>query len=172
MMVTGFRLFALASALLLALPLPSSATEGEWRWRIFDLGNALGLFVLDSDDAATDALGSHRFTCQKGSGTIQVENLMRPEEREVFADLIRRDAYPAVQVVLADGKVVTTVAEPHHSDLDGWTYSYELSANSQTFDDFVRSGTLRVIIGEKPIEATWTGGLDAIAKFQAACVKP
>lgn len=74
-MSAHFPVVALAAALA-AIPTIVRGSEEEWRWRVFESGNGLGLYILESDEVATDALGAHRVHCRPGSGRIQAENVM------------------------------------------------------------------------------------------------
>jgi hypothetical protein len=157
--------------LLLASSVCLAATEPDWQWRVSDHTQRI-TFLLTPVESGTDSFGSPRFSCERGSGRIEVSGEMDEQIRELVADLIRRGAYPSVEIPshVSDGAAIL----PSHNDMDGWTYTIDMTAETPAFDEFKRTGTFRFKIGAEmmSVSSGVTEGLQNFERFRSACKAP
>jgi hypothetical protein len=93
---------------------------------------------------------------------------MDEQEREAFADLIRKNGYPQAQLIPPerDGASLIDIL---YSDMTGWQYKFTLPADALAFSNFVRTGVFEFKIGEFLIRTEFTPGLENAPRFQRAC---
>src|SRR5262249_32856261 len=148
-----------------------AATEVDWRWRLSEHEQRV-TFLLTPTELGTDFFGSPQFSCARGSGRIEVAGGMDEKIRQLVADLIRRDAYPNVEIPshVNDGAVIL----PSHNDMDGWTYTIDMAAETPAFEEFKRTGTFRFKIGGDMVTVASgeTAGLENFERFRNACKAP
>jgi hypothetical protein len=147
------------------------AQEGVERWRMFESDNKEAQLLIVDTDLGTDAIGSPRFWCISGSGKIDVRGVAGEVHRNAIADLIRSDQYPRVDFKPADPDNLTLLGLAY-SEITGWEYKFDLSADGPPFEQFKRSGALDFKIDEAWLHEEFKVGLDAVAKFQAFCKRP
>jgi hypothetical protein len=143
------------------------ATEGEDRWRFAENGDQISLYIA-ATDGGTDDIGSPSFGCKRSSGKIAVEGDMDEQEREAFADLIRKNGYPRIDLIPPDPNHFSFV-ELSHSDIGGWQYKFDMAADAQAFSNFARTGVFQYKVGEFLIQTEFSVGLENVARFQRAC---
>jgi len=150
---------------------PVAATEDDWRWRL-QVGEQRASLLLTPTDQGTDFFGVPRLSCARGSGRIEVASVMDEKIRELIADMIRRDAYPSVEIPshVNDGAAIL----PSHNDMDGWTYTIDMAAETPAFEEFKRTGTFRFKLGGDMVivESGVTEGLENFEQFRTACKAP
>ncbi|WP_346297014.1 hypothetical protein LRC39_09065 [Rhodopseudomonas sp. P1] len=164
----------LSAALLLTLASAAvceetRAQQGDLRWRTSTSEGRSSLVQASSD--ATDAVGRFEFTCVVKSGDVIVSVVMTDEQRAAFAGLLTSGEYPTV--TLSDGRTKSALAKLEFGDADGWSYAFTVPVDSKWFDDFEKTGSLRLTIGKTITDGdSLNVGLGAITDFRTQCRKP
>lgn len=143
------------------------AEEGKASWRFYeDHGNAQ-LVITDTDEA-TDNIGSPSFECTAASNRVSVRGEAKEPLRRAIAAFIAANKYPKVEFnpIAKDYGSLLTIA---YSEVAGWEYGVDLSASSDAFERFKRTGVLEFVLGKTNFKEEFKVGLDAVAKFQAFC---
>ncbi len=140
--------------------------EDGWQWRINKLDDGRLLLAFSEFEAGDDMSG-RSYYCKPASGSIEVHGSTDKKQREVFADLIRTNSYPTVQLE-REGSLL----ELSYSDVDGWEFRFEIAADGAAFDKFKKTGQFGFKIGTLVVnDRTAKAGLDKVSEFQAACRK-
>ena len=164
------RIQGFVACVLIALPAacgPASAQEGEWRWRLATSETRLSLYIAGSD-GGTDDIGSPSLVCEKGKKVVKVTGTMGKSLKRALADAIVKGVYPLVEPV-PDGRGGAGLLEPTFTDMDGWTYSFEMPVDAQAFEPFSESGILSFNFNGILIEEGAAAGLERIAEFHETC---
>ena len=151
--------------------LSKAAAAEEAKWRVIKQGdNRLMLYVADTDEA-TDAIGALSFECTAGSGFVFVsKEIQDKSERAAIAKLVLNDSYPTVE--LNPGPQTSALEAITSSDISGWGYRFQVSADASAFDAFRKTGSFTFKISGTPIQYGIKAGLDKIAEFLSACRMP
>ncbi|UYO46135.1 hypothetical protein KQX63_09045 [Rhodopseudomonas palustris] len=163
----------LSAALLLTLASAAvceetRAQQGDLRWRTSTSEGRSSLVQASSD--ATDAVGRFAFTCVVKSGNVAVSVAMTDEQRFAFAALLTSGEYPTV--TLSDVRTKSALAKLEFGDADGWSYAFTVPVDSKWFDDFEKTGSLRLTIGKTITDGdSLNVGLGAINDFRSQCRK-
>lgn len=164
--VNSMRYAIAAGAALLALCGLAGAQDGEWRWRLSADENVLTLYIAAYE--ATDDIGSPTLTCRKGSKSVKVSGHMNKALQRAVAHAIVNDVYPMAEPV-PDGRDGGGLLEINFSEMDGWTYAFEMPIGAQAFVPLRETGMLSFNFNGALIESGQTVGIEEIAKFQDAC---
>jgi hypothetical protein len=141
--------------------------EDGWQWRINKLDDGR-LLLAFSEFEASDDMSGRSYYCKPSSGSIEVHGITDKKQRQVFADLIRANSYPKVELE-SEG----ALPELSYSEVDGWEFRFSIAADGAAFDKFKKTGLFGFKIGTLVVNDKMAkAGLDKVAKFQAACRKP
>jgi hypothetical protein len=147
----------------------ASAAIGQdsWQWRVNKIDGGRMLLAFSEFEAGDDMVGM-TYYCRPSSGTIEVVGSMDKKQRQVFAELIRADSYPKVEV---EGEAA--LPNLSFSEVSGWEYHIEIDADGAAFNKFKKTGQFGFKIGATVVDnGIRKAGLDKVSKFQAACKKP
>jgi hypothetical protein len=140
--------------------------EDGWRWRINKLDDGRLLLAFSEFEAGDDMSGLSYY-CKPASGGIEFHGSTDKKQRQVFADLIRANTYPKVELEGA-----AALPELSYSEVDGWEFHFEIAADGAAFDKLKKTGQFGFKIGALAVDnGLRKPGLDKISEFQAACGK-
>jgi hypothetical protein len=141
-------------------------SEDGWRWRINKLDDGRLLLAFSEFEAGDDMSGLSYY-CKPASGSIEVHGSTDKKQRQVFADLIRANTYPKVEL---EGEAA--LPELSYSEVDGWEFHFEIAADGAAFGKLKKTGQFGFKIGSLAVDnGLRKAGLDKISEFQAACRK-
>jgi hypothetical protein len=158
---------ALATICLVFSSASVSIGENDWQWRINKLDDGR-LLLAFSEFEAGDAMSSRSYYCKPSLGSIEVHGTTDKKQRQLFADLIRANTYPKVEL-----ESEQSLPELSYSEVDGWEFHFEIAADGAAFDKFKKTGQFGFKIGALVVnDKTAKAGLEKASEFQAACQKP
>ena len=146
----------------------AQGTEGEWRWRFRERGNDTVSLLHTHTEADTDFLGELNLSCKKKSGSISAEVIMDERARFAIADMLAGNQPPSLSLIPDDKGTPSSIIEISYHELDGWRYSFGLSASSAAFDQFVKTGSLRFEVNGVVLSHEEKKGLAEAGRFQQA----
>jgi hypothetical protein len=88
-----------------------------------------------------------------------------------MADVIRADEYPRLHLFPFDTGDFSLLSFSY-SEMRGWQYSFDLQAAGAAFDEFKRTGQLKLKMGTTVVTEEFTTGLESVARFQDICKEP
>jgi hypothetical protein len=140
--------------------------EDGWQWRISKLDDGRLLLAFSEFEAGDDWSGLSYY-CKPSSGSIEVHGSTDKKQREAFANLIRANSYPKVELE-REGALL----ELSHSDDRGWEFHFSIAADGAAFDKFKKTGQFGFKVGTLVVDnGIRKAGLDKISEFQAVCRK-
>jgi hypothetical protein len=141
--------------------------QDSWQWRVNKIDDGRMLLAF-SELEADDGMVGMTYYCKPSSGVVEVVGPTDKKQRRVFAELIRANRHPKVEL---EGEAA--LPNLSFSEVSGWEYRFEIDADGAAFDKFRKTGRFGFKIGALVVEGGMRkAGLDNVSIFQAACKRP